>query len=377
MTDPGEDLRVPFVDLPWQHAVIAESIRGPLLEVMEKGEFIQGPPVAAFESEFASFCAIDHCVGVANGTDALELALRACGIEQGSEVIVPANTFIATAEAVVRAGGRPVLVDCDDNALIDVAQVAATVTSNTWGVIPVHLYGQMADMETLAAICDGRSVRLIEDAAQAQGAERSGRGIGFWGAAAGTSFYPGKNLGAYGDGGAVLTNDADVAASVRRLANHGSAIKYRHTEIGCNSRLDTLQAVVLRAKLGHLLEWNSLRRQAAALYTAMLEPLESEGLIALPRPAGGNVAVWHLYVVRVRDRDRVLDFLGAHGIGAGIHYPTPLHLTEAFAGLGHGPGDFPFAEALAGEILSLPIYPGISEAIIDRVVSTLTSALRG
>ena len=349
---------------------------GPLATVMERGAFIQGAPVAAFEAEFAAFSGVRHCVSVANGTDALELALRATGIPPGSEVIVPANTFIATAEAVVRAGGRPVPVDCDDDALIDVAQVAAAITPETWAVMPVHLYGQMADMETLASICDSRSLALVEDAAQAQGAERNGRGIGFWGMAAGTSFYPGKNLGAYGDGGAVLTDDAAVAAVVRRLANHGSEVKYIHTVVGTNSRLDALQAVVLRAKLALLAEWNSLRRQAAALYGEMLEPLEAAGLIRRPRVVAGNTPVWHLYVVRVDRRDEVLAHLTASGIGAGIHYPVPLHRTEAFAHLGYGPGDFPRAEAQADEILSLPIYPGITEAIISRVVDAVTEAVR-
>ena len=345
--------------------------------VMERGAFIQGAPVEAFEAEFATFSGVRHCVSVGNGTDALELALRATGLPPGGEVIVPANTFIATAEAVVRAGGRPVLVDCDEDALIDVAQVAAAVTPATWAVMPVHLYGQMADMEILAAVCDSRSVRLIEDAAQAQGAERNGRGIGSWGMAAGTSFYPGKNLGAYGDGGAVLTGDASVAATVRRLANHGSELKYVHTVVGTNSRLDALQAVVLRAKLARLAEWNALRRRAAALYGELLEPLEAAGLIRRPRVVPGNTPVWHLYVVRVDRRDQVLAHLTACGIGAGIHYPLPLHRTEAFAHLDHGPGDFPRAEAQAGEILSLPMYPGITEAIISRVVDAVDEAVRG
>ncbi len=367
---------VPFVDLPWQHQAIAADITGPMLDVMARGAFIQGPEVKAFEQEFAAFSGTDFCVGVGNGTDALELALRGAGLPAGAEVIVPANTFVATAEAVVRAGGVPVIVDCDEYGLIDAAQVASRIGRDTWGVMPVHLYGQMADMETLAEICDGRSVQIVEDAAQAQGAERNGRGIGFWGRAAGTSFYPGKNLGAYGDGGAVVTQDPDLAAAVRRLANHGSEVKYRHTDVGLNSRLDTLQAVVLRAKLGRLHEWNSLRRQAAASYSERLQPLEGEGLLRLPPTAAGNLPVWHLYVVRVAQRDRVLDHLGSHGIGAGIHYPTPVHLTDAFSHLGYSRGDFPVAEAMADEILSLPMYPGITEAIIDRVVAALTDALR-
>lgn len=370
-----ESAPVPFVDLAWQHRAISADIAEPLQRVMERGQFMEGPDVAAFEAEFAAASGVEHCVGVANGTDALELALRGAGLEPGGQVILPANTFVATAEAVVRAGGVPVLVDCDESALIDVAQVAATVTANTWGVVPVHLYGQMADVETLAAICDGRSAHVVEDAAQAQGAERAGRGVGFWGVAAGTSFCPGKNLGAYGDGGAVLTNDGRVAEAVRRLANHGRDAKYVPTVLGTNSRLDTLQAVVLRAKLAQLPEWNSMRRQAAALYTEMLQPLADRGALRLPRVVPGNQAVWHLYVIRVDRRDRVLAHLTECRIGAGIHYPVPLHLTGALADLGHGPGDFPVAEALAGEILSLPMYPGITEEIIDRVVEAVGEAV--
>ena len=367
---------MPFVDLAWQHEVIADNVLEPLIAVMAKGSFINGPDVAAFESEFAAFSGASHCVGVANGTDAIELALRAARIEAGTSVIVPANTFIATAEAVVRAGARPQLVDCDRFGLIDPAGVAATVGPETSAVIPVHLFGQMADMEAISQVADTRHVKVVEDAAQAQGASRSGRGIGSFGIAAATSFYPGKNLGAYGDGGAVLTNDMDVARSVRRLANHGSDVKYEHSEVGWNSRLDTIQAVVLRAKLRRLSEWNDHRRWAAGLYDEMLQPLADRGLLRRPEVAPGNSPVWHLYVIRVDRRDEILADLAAARVGSGIHYPVPVHLAEAFRYLGHGPGDFPVAEAMAAEILSLPIYPGITEGLIARVVQVLTLALK-
>jgi dTDP-4-amino-4,6-dideoxygalactose transaminase len=346
-----------------------------MLEVMARGAFIQGPDVAAFESEFAAFCRLPHCVSVANGTDAIELALRGAAVPAGSEVILPANTFVATAEAVVRAGATPVIVDCDDNGLIDVAAVADRLHAPSSAVIPVHLFGQMADMEGLSHVLDGHSVALIEDAAQAQGARRHGRQIGSWGAAAATSFYPGKNLGAYGDGGAVVTRHEAVAERVRLLANHGSESKYVHAESGCNSRLDTLQAVVLRAKLARLDSWNELRRQAAARYQALLAPLRDSGQLRLPAVAEGNDHVWHLYVIRVPRRDDVLEQLHAAEIGAGIHYPIPVHLQKAFGYLGHRRGDFPVAEAAAAEIISLPLYPGITEEMQQRVAEVLAGAL--
>jgi dTDP-4-amino-4,6-dideoxygalactose transaminase len=366
---------VPFVDLPWQHREIADDITFSMIDVMERGAFIQGGEVKAFEAEFAAFSDVAHCVGVGNGTDALELGLRAVDVEPGGEVILPANTFLATAEAVVRAGATPVIVDCDDYGLIDIDQVGQRLSDRTHAVIPVHLYGQMADMESLEYVLQRHAVHVIEDAAQAQGAQRHGRGIGSWGVAAGTSFYPGKNLGAYGDAGAVVTNVAAVATRVRRLANHGSEVKYLHDEIGCNSRLDTLQAVVLRAKLRRLEEWNTLRRRAADLYCSALQPLEAKGILRLPRTAPGNLPVWHLYVIEVDRRDDVLEHLTANRVGAGIHYPIPVHLSRAFGYLGHGPGDFPTAEASAKRILSLPMYPGITESEIDRVVHVLTTAL--
>jgi len=374
VTEIGTD-PVPLVDLPWQHAEIAEDIVPKLLEVMASGGFIQGKDVSAFEAEFAAFCGVSHCVGVGNGTDALELALRGAGIGAGSSVILPANTFIATAEAVVRAGAHPVLVDCDEHFLLDVAKVADRLDDQTGAVMPVHLYGQMADMESLAEVLKGRDITVIEDAAQSQGAERNEHGIGWWGAAAGTSFYPGKNLGAYGDGGAVVTRDETIAHEVRLLANHGSDSKYVHTSVGYNSRLDTLQAVVLRAKLARLADWNFQRRQAADRYQTLLEPLRDAGLISLPSVSPGNTHVWHLYVVRVANRNAVLDRLHDSGIGAGIHYPFPIHLQKAFGHLGYKFGDFPVAERAALEILSLPIYPGITEPIQVRVVEALSRAL--
>jgi dTDP-4-amino-4,6-dideoxygalactose transaminase len=363
---------IPLVDLAVQHAQVADEVQAGWARVVAAGSFVGGPDVAAFEAEFAAFSGVGHVVGVANGTDALELALRARGVGPGDEVIVPANTFVATAEAVSRAGARPVLVDCEpDHLLIDPGQVAARVGPRTRAVMAVHLYGQMAPVEAVEAAVPDR-VDVIEDAAQSQGATRHGRPSGSVGVVAGTSFYPGKNLGAYGDAGAVLTDDAATADAVRALRAHGGVRKYRHDVVGMNSRLDTLQAVVLRAKLARLGTWNAERREAAARYDALLGEHDR---IGLPAVMPGNVAVWHLYVVRVAERDRVLARLDEAGIGAGIHYPQPLHLLGAYAGLGYRPGSFPVAEAAAREILTLPLFPGITESQQERVAETLRAAV--
>ena len=364
---------IPLVDLPAQHRQVADEVAAEWAEVLHNTAFVGGPQVASFEREFAAYCGVEHCVGVGNGTDAIELALRALGIGPGDECVLPTNTFLATAEAVVRSGATPVLVDCDPaTALLDVDQLAAAMGPRTRAVLPVHLYGQTAPVEQIVPIAHGAGAAVVEDAAQAQGARRHGAAAGSLGDIAATSFYPGKNLGAYGDGGAVLTGDAALARRVRLLGAHGSPRKYEHESIGFNSRLDTLQAVVLAAKLRRLERWNDDRRAAAARYDALLAPLAS---VRRPTVLAGNLPVWHLYVVRVPDRDRVLKELNAAGIGAGIHYPTPVHLTQAFAGLGHGPGAFPVAESMATELLSLPIFPEITPAQQERVVAVLQEAL--
>jgi dTDP-4-amino-4,6-dideoxygalactose transaminase len=364
---------IPLVDLSLQHRQVSDEVTEGLARVMASGAFVQGPDVGEFEREFAEYCSVAHCVGVANGTDALELALRAVGIGAGDEVILPANTFVATAGAVARAGATPVLVDCDpDTLLIDATQVAARIGPRTKALLPVHLYGQIAPMVALEAIARQHGLALLEDAAQSQGAEQDGRRAGSIGLAAGTSFYPGKNLGAYGDAGAVVTGDAEIERTVRRLGNHGSEAKYQHPELGFNSRLDTFQAVVLRAKLRKLDEWNEQRREAATRYDELLGALPG---VTRPVVAPGNLPVWHLYVIRTAERDRVLAALNAAGIGAGIHYPVPVHLHGAYGYLGHGPGDYPVAEAAAGEILSLPIFPGITADQQERVVEALMTAV--
>lgn len=372
---------IPLVDLKSAHAEIADEVAAGFEKVLATTGFIGGPEVAAFEEEFAAFSGARHCVGVANGTDAVELALRAAGVRQGDEVVLPANTFIASAGAVARAGAVPVLVDCDpDSYLIDVQAALAAVGPRTAAVLPVHLYGQHAPVEELTEKLAGSNVRVVEDAAQCQGATRGGRGAGSGtGAIAATSFYPGKNLGAYGDGGAVVTDDADLAKTVRAIANHGGLTKYSHDLLGFNSRLDALQAVVLRLKLRKLPAWNSARRAAAARYAELLADVPG---IALPATLADNEHVWHLYVVRIdafdgdrERRDALVANLNAQSIGAGVHYPAALHLTPAFSHLGYPAGSFPNAEAAAARIVSLPLHPHLTAAQQERVAEAFTAAL--
>lgn len=366
---------IPLVDLAAQHAAVADEVASGWQQVLARTAFIGGPQVTAFEGEYAEFVGTRHCIGVANGTDAIEIALRALGVGAGDECIVPANSFVATAEAVCRAGATPVLVDCADDGtyLIDAAAVEAAVTPRTRAIIPVHLYGQAAPAERLMPLAEQIGACVVEDAAQSQGARRHGTGAGALGHAAATSFYPGKNLGAYGDAGAVLTGSDQVAARMRIIRDHGSPRKYEHEVVGVNSRLDTLQAVVLSAKLRRLAGWNAARRAAAERYDILLSGLED---VVLPRTLEGNEHVWHLYVVRVPERDRVLKELQAAGIQAGIHYPVPIHLTAAFAGLGVAEGAFPVAERASRELLSLPLFAEITAGQQERVASALKSALR-
>ena len=364
---------VPLVDLLAQQQEVDTEVRAGLDEVFRTASFIGGRQVAEFEAAYARHIGVDHCVGVANGTDALELALRACGVTAGGEVVVPANTFVATAEAVERIGALTVVVDVDpDHLLVDPKAVEAAVGPRTQAIVPVHLFGQVAPVEDLVEIASRVGAVIVEDAAQAQGATRNGRPAGALGQAAGTSFYPGKNLGAAGDAGAVTTDDAQVAARVRLMAAHGSPTKYVHEVVGFNSRLDTVQAVVLSAKLARLRAWNDRRRAAARAYTTLLADVPG---VETPRTLQGNVDVWHLYVVRVPDRDRVLRHLQSAGIGAGVHYPEPVHLTPAFAHLGLGRGAMPVAEEAAGSILSLPLFPHITAGQQEQVVETLAGAL--
>ena len=362
--------RIPLVDLAAAHAEVAEEVEAGFKRIIAETAFVGGAEVAAFEQEYAAFCGLPHCVGVANGTDAVELSLRAVGVVPGDEVIVPANTFAATAGAVARIGAKPVFVDCDPvSYLIDVPAALAAIRPATKAIVPVHLYGQLAPVEELRAGLAGSDIRIVEDAAQCQGASRLGRTPGSGpGAIAATSFYPGKNLGAYGDGGAVLTDDEELAGTVRKLGSHGGLVKYAHDIAGVNSRLDALQAVVLRAKLRRLPEWNAARQAAAAYYDKLLADVED---VTLPAVLPGNEHVWHLYTVQVPARDAVLAGLEAEGIGAGIHYPVPLHRTGAFA----TDASFPHAEHVAAHTLSLPLHPHLMREQQETVVAALARAL--
>lgn len=374
MTDSTSDRSgqppIPFLDLASQQAEVAEEVLPVWRHLFHTAAFIGGPEVDEFEHAYADYIGVEHCVGVANGTDAIELALRAVGTGPGDEVILPVNTFIATAEAVSRIGATPVFVDVDDTyLLIDPDAVTAAITDRTRVIIPVHLFGQTAEVEALVPIAAAHGLMIIEDCAQAQGANSAYGRAGSLGLVAATSFYPGKNLGAAGDAGAVLTSDTEIAQIVRELAAHGSTTKYVHDRVGFNSRLDAIQASLLRAKLRRLDGWNADRRAAAARYSELLAEIPG---VRFPASRPGSADVWHLYVVRLaEDRDRVLAGLGAAGIGGSIHYPTPLHLTSAYASLGYRPGQFPVAEAAASQILSLPMYPHLTSAAQIRVVEEL------
>ena len=366
---------VPFLDLAPSHEDVAAPILAEIAALIESGSFTNGPQVARFEEAFAEFCGTAHCVGVGSGLDALRLALIASGLERGDEAIVPANTFVATVEAVTQAGGVPVLVDAsetDDN--IDPRAVEAAVSSRTRLVIPVHLYGQLADMRALGAIANQRGLELISDACQAHGATRDGMGAGVASRAAAFSFYPGKNLGAMGDAGALTTDDAELASRVRALREHGQTRKYHHELEGWTSRLDTIQALVLLLKLPLLDNWNEDRRAAARYY---LDSLDGVGDLRLPPVPEGSDPVWHLFVIRTARVEALQSFLAEQGIATGRHYPQPIHLTPAYESLGYRSGEFPVAEALSNEVLSLPIYPGIDEAQLDAVVAAVRAFFNG
>lgn len=368
-------MNVPFLDLAAQQAEVADEVIARWKQQLGAAAFVGGPEVNAFEQEYAAYIGVRHVVGVSNGTDALELAYRAVGTMPGDEIIMPANTFIATAEAASRIGAVPVFVDVDDDhLLIDPAAIEAAITPRTRAIAPVHLFGQTAPMEQIVPIAERHGLVIVEDAAQSQGASGIAGRAGSIGRVAATSFYPGKNLGAAGDAGAVMTNDPEIAQIVRKLGGHGSSVKYVHDRVGMNARLDAVQATVLRAKLRRLDGWNAARDAAAGRYAELLAGIDG---LRLPAAREGNDDVWHLYVVRVDERDRVMAELDAAGIGVGVHYPTPVHLTEAYRSLGYRRGQFPVAEAAADSILSLPMFPHLTEAQQERVASVLQRAIRG
>jgi dTDP-4-amino-4,6-dideoxygalactose transaminase len=364
---------IPLVDLKAQRLAISEEIEAAIARVVERCDFILGEEVFLFENEFAEYCGVPYATGVASGTDALHLACRALDIGVGDEVIVPGMTFASTAFAVSLTGARPVIVDVrEDDALINPEKIECAITSRTKAIIPVHLYGQCADMASVCAIAREHSLAVIEDAAQAHGAVCDGRRAGSLGDIGCFSFYPGKNLGAYGDGGLVTTARRDIAERVQLLRNCGSRAKYHHEKVGLNSRLDTLQAAILRAKLTHLEEWNAARRRIAAHYDEALR-----GISEVHRTPQTPGSVHHLYVIRLAGRDSVLRALNARGIGAGIHYPFALHELEAYASLGYRAGEFPVAENWARQCLSLPIYPELTAAQVDFCIAALEAAMQG
>lgn len=369
----SEKLRIPFVDLEAQYKTLSREINAAIQGVLDRSDYVLGEEVRQFEEDFAKFIGTAHAVGVGSGLDALELALRAYGIGAGDEVVTVANTFIATVLAIIAVGARPVLVDIDPATYnIHPSAIEAAITSRTRGIIPVHLYGQPADMDSILVIARKHNVIVVEDAAQAHGAMYAGRRIGAYGNAAAFSFYPGKNLGAYGDGGMVVTNDADIAETIRQLRNYGQRMKYEHVVAGTNSRLDTMQATVLRVKLPYLDQWNGARQENAATYSSLL----ANGPFELPQVAPQRTHVFHLYVVQTENRSRVLEFLSARGIATGIHYPIPVHLQEACKGLGYRRGDFPATEMAAGRILSLPMYAELTATQVEYVATSLMESLR-
>jgi dTDP-4-amino-4,6-dideoxygalactose transaminase len=355
-------MKVPFLDLKVQYEGIKAEINDALQQVLEKTAFAGGPFVAEFEKQFAAFCGTEQCVAVASGTDALWVALLAAGIGQGDEVITVPDTFIATAEAISFTGAKPVFVDIEEKTYnMDPAKLEAAITPKTKALIPVHLFGQPADMDPILEIARKHNLFVLEDACQAHGAEYKGRRTGSIGGAGAFSFYPGKNLGAYGEAGAVTTNNAVLADKMRMFRDHGQPKKYYHDVVGWNARMDGFQGAVLSVKLKHLDAWNDGRRRNAALYGEFLG--SGNGLIA-PFEADYAKHVYHIYALRVKNRDAFMDALGKKDIATGIHYPVPVHLTGAYSSLGYKMGDFPVAEKCASEFVSLPMFAELSEAQI-------------
>lgn len=367
-------MRIPFLDLKTSYLELKEELDAAYQRVMESGGYILGKEVEAFEKEFADYCGVEHCVGVGNGLEALHLILRGYGIASGDEVIVPANTHIATWLAVSCAGATPIPVEPDERTYnIDPARIEETITERTRAVMPVHLYGQPADMDSINRIADRHALKVIEDAAQAQGARYKGHRTGSLGDAAEFSFYPTKNLGALGDAGAVVTSDAHLADEVRILANYGSRIKYENEVKGFNSRLDELQAAFLRVKLRYLDEWNDRRRGTATRYLAGLSDVP--GLL-LPHVPEWAEPVWHQFVVRHPSRDALRATLVRSEIETLIHYPRPPHLSQAYCQLGHRRGDLPVAERIADSVLSLPMGPNLAEGAVTRICHTIAAGVR-
>lgn len=366
-------MQVPFVDLTAQYRGISQEVDAAIKSVITKTDFILGQDVTLFEQEFAEFCEADYAAGVDSGTSALELILRAYGIGPGDEVITVANTFIATTLAIAYTGATPVLVDINpDTYNIDVSKTEAAITPRTKAIMPVHLYGQPADMDCILEIAHKHNLRVIEDASQAHGARYKGKRAGSLGDAAAFSFYPAKNLGAYGDGGMVVTNDQHVVDEIRMLRNYGQEKKYHHVRLGFNRRLDTLQAAILRVKLKHMDAANAARRQHAQQYHDLL----ADCSVTLPLEPDYAESVYHLYVIRVKEREALATYLREKGIASGIHYPVPIHLHAAHGDLDHQLGDFPISESYAHQILSLPMYPEMTPEMVEYTCDTIKTFMK-
>lgn len=363
-------MNVPYLDLKAQYTVLKNEIHAAISEVMENTAFAGGPFVAKFEQAFAPFCGCKHAIGVGNGTDALWLSLLALGIGPGDEVITVPNTFIATAAAITYCGAKPVFVDVEEETFnMNPALFEAAITTRTKAVIPVHLFGQTADMDPILAIAGAHGLHVIEDACQAHGAEYKGRKAGSMGVTGCFSFYPGKNLGAYGEAGAVVTNDDAAAEKMRMFRDQGQSKKYYHKVIGWNARMDGIQGAILSVKLKYLAGWNESRRQHAREYGSLLSPVEG---FRVPREADYAKHIYHIYAIRTKQRDRLMAHLSEKGISCGIHYPVPVHLQEAYHGLGLARGSFPVAEKCAEEFLSLPMFPELTSEQIHHVADEIT-----
>ncbi len=366
-------MKVPFLDLKAHHAPLLEKFDRAIREVIESNAFAGGPFVEKFEKEFAAYCGSKYAIGMGNGTDALWLTLLALGIGEGDEVITVPNTFFATVEAITYCRARPVFVDVDENAFtMNPAELEKSLTARTKAIIPVHLFGQPADMDPILEFAQANGLFVIEDAAQAHGAEYKGRKAGTLGDAGCFSFYPGKNLGAFGEAGAVVTNDPELQKQIQVLRDHGQSQKYYHTSMGWNCRMDGIQAAILSIKLRHLEEANLLRREHALQYNQAFEGIEG---VATPFEADYARHVYHVYAIRVQERDKVRRFLEEKGVGCGVHYPIPIHLQEACRGLGYKEGAFPIAEDLAEKFLSLPMFPELKEEQIEYVARCISETV--
>jgi len=361
-------MNVPFVDLKIQYTLLKKDIDAAIQSVIDRTAFIKGEEVADFEQKFANKYGVRNCIGVANGTDALYIAMKMLGIGPGDEVITVANSWISTAETIVQTGAKPVFIDIDEYSTIDVTKIEEKITENTIAIIPVHLYGQPADMKTISAIAEKHNLYLIEDCAQSHFAEFEGKKVGTFGDIATFSFYPGKNLGAYGDAGAIITNDDELADKMRMYANHGALKKHQHMIEGINSRLDTIQAAILNVKLPYINQWNEMRLKNARYYDDILDGI---GDIVVPPVRPNASHIYHVYSIRTKHRDELMNYLNQKGIGTAIHYPVALPFMETFSFLNHKLEEFPMAAEFQDQILSLPMYPELKVEMMNYVADTI------